>query len=209
VLFLSSFGGDRGGNQKYKKMKIGIYSGSFNPIHLGHTALADYIIEHSDLDEIWLVVSPHNPLKNEAGLLDDKTRLEMAKLAVAGFPRIKVSDVEFFLPKPSYTIQTLNYLSGKFPENEYTLIIGADNLEVFDKWRDYKKILSAYRVFVYPREGFGRGIPKEYSPAIFIDAPLFNISSTEIRKKIKQGEDVEDFLNAKVWKFIRVHKLYV
>ena len=135
-------------------MKIGIYSGSFNPIHKGHTALADYLLRNADLDEIWLVVSPHNPLKDEKTLISDRDRLQMAQLAVEDFPQLKVSDVEFSLPKPSYTFQTLDFLSKKYPENKFSLIIGADNLVVFDKWKNYRYLLDNYRIIVYPRKNF-------------------------------------------------------
>jgi len=185
-------------------MKIGLYSGSFNPIHVGHVALANYILNHTDLDEIWFVVSPHNPLKQKELLIDDDIRLQMTKLAVEDFPRLKVSDVEFSLPKPSYTIDTLDYLSTTYPNNEFVLIIGADNLDVFHLWKNYQELLKNYRILVYPREGYGNDFPEiEY-----IEAPLFNISSSEIREKIKNKKDVSEFLPPKVLTFITQKKLY-
>ena len=191
-------------------MKIGIYSGSFNPIHNGHVALADYILNHSDLDEIWLVVSPHNPLKEKDLLIDDEIRLEMTKLAVEDFPHLKVSDIEFSLPKPSYTIDTLDYLSKEYPNDEFTLIIGADNVDVFHLWKNYQELLEKYRILVYPRKGFKISVAERSRSAKFkiIDAPLLNISSSEIREKIKNKEDVSAFLPTKVFNFINQKKLY-
>ncbi len=190
-------------------MKIGLYSGSFNPIHNGHLALANYILMHTDLDEIWLVVSPHNPLKEKENLIDDRMRLQMATLAVNGLQGLKVSDVEFFLPKPSYTIQTLKFLSGKYPDDEFVLIIGADNLDVFHLWRDYKEILANYRIIVYPRRGSETKPEGIFSCVDYIDAPLFDISSTGIREKLVNGEDISTFLPERVFDFIMANKLYL
>jgi len=200
-------------------MKIGFYSGSFNPIHSGHISLANYILNHTDLDEIWLVVSPHNPLKQKELLIDDDIRLQMTALAVEDFPRLKVSDVEFSLPKPSYTIDTLDFLSKEYPNDEFVLIIGADNLDIFHLWKNYQELLKNYRILVYPREGFkiqnskfltkpnGKAECKiqSFSRKLgveYIDAPLFNISSSEIREKIKNKEDISAFLPPKVLTFI-------
>ncbi|GHT57050.1 putative nicotinate-nucleotide adenylyltransferase [Bacteroidia bacterium] len=187
-------------------MKTGIYSGSFNPIHRGHTALADYLLRHTDLDEIWLVVSPQNPLKNEVSA--DNDRLTMARLAAEDFPQLQVSDVEFSLPKPSYTIDTLRFLNEKYPENEFVLIIGADNLAVFHLWKDFAELLDNYRIIVYPRKGFEADLEKYPQVEFAVDAPLFDVSSTEIRRKIKAGEDVSEFLTPKVYKHIETNHLY-
>ena len=190
-------------------MKIGIYSGSFNPIHKGHTALADYLLKHTDLDEIHLLVSPHNPLKEKDNLLDDELRLQMAKLVVEDFRYLKVSEVEFALPKPSYTIQTLKYLTEKYPDDEFVLIIGADNLDVFHLWKDYREILDCYRVIVYPRKGYcASELCQKYPQVEYIDAPLFDISSSEVREKTKNDEDISPFLHPKVGAFIKEKKLY-
>jgi len=201
-----------------KFMKIGLFSGSFNPIHVGHVALANYMLNHTDLDEIWLVVSPHNPLKEKELLIDDNARLQMTKLAVEDFPQLKVSDVEFSLPKP-YTIDTLNYLSTTYSNDEFVLIIGADNLDVFHLWKNYLELLKNYRILVYPREGFqisnfrfqisDFNCKSKIVNLKLIDAPLFNISSSEIREKIKNKEDVSAFLPAKVFTFIEKNKLYL
>ena len=145
-------------------MKVGIYGGSFNPIHFGHTGLAKWVLEHTDLDEVWLMVSPNNPLKDKSILADEQERLEKAREAIrregerreairreAKGKRIRVSDFEFHLPRPTYTANTLRALAREYPEHEFTLIIGEDNLQIFDQWREYQYILDNYRVFVYPR----------------------------------------------------------
>ncbi|HRS67911.1 MAG TPA: nicotinate (nicotinamide) nucleotide adenylyltransferase [Paludibacteraceae bacterium] len=187
-------------------MRIGLYFGSFNPIHNGHIGLSNYLLT-SDLEEVWLIVSPHNPLKESAHLLDDKLRFEMARLAVKNNPKIQVSEVEFGLPKPSYTINTLNYLSIHYPQHEFVLLIGADNVETFDKWRDYEGILNRFKVLVYPREGFPKFSDK-FPQMRFIDAPLFHVSSTEIRERLQRGEDCSNLMPAEVIHFINTHRLY-
>lgn len=190
-------------------MKIGIYGGSFNPIHFGHTGLAKWVLEHTDLDEVWLMISPNNPLKDKSILADEQERLEKAREAIgdgilamgneAKGKRIWVSDFEFHLPRPTYTANTLRALAREYPEHEFTLIIGEDNLQIFDQWREYQYILDNYRVFVYPRrdkagtQGATQPAagtqPREATlPAkgtIFLTgAPYFDISSTELRKNL-------------------------
>ena len=185
-------------------MKIGIYGGSFNPIHFGHTGLAQWVVNNTDLDEVWLMVSPNNPLKDASILVDEQKRLAAAKEAIgdgrlASGKRIIVSDFEFTLPRPNYTANTLRALAKAYPEHEFTLIIGEDNLNIFNKWREYQYILDNYRIFVYPRRdkaGTQRATqpaagtqPREATlPAkgtIFLTgAPYFDISSTELRKNL-------------------------
>lgn len=181
-------------------MKIGIYGGSFNPIHFGHIGLAKWVIENTDLDEVWLMVSPNNPLKNKSILADEQERLEKAREAIRREgERIRVSDFEFHLPRPTYTANTLRALAREYPEHEFTLIIGEDNLHIFDQWREHQYILENYRVFVYPRrdKAVTQGTtqpakgtqPREVTlPAkgtIFLTgAPYFDISSTELRKNL-------------------------
>ena len=190
-------------------MKVGIYGGSFNPIHFGHTGLAKWVLEHTDLDEVWLMVSPNNPLKDKSILADEQERLEKAREAIgdgilaigdeAKGKRVVVSDFEFHLPRPTYTTNTLRALAREYPEHEFTLIIGEDNLQIFDQWREYQYILDNYRVFVYPRRDkagtqgatqLAAGTqPREATlPAkgtIFLTgAPYFDISSTELRKNL-------------------------
>jgi nicotinate-nucleotide adenylyltransferase len=179
-------------------MKIGIYGGSFNPIHFGHTGLAQWVIEHTDLDEVWLMVSPNNPLKDQSILADEQKRLAAAKEAIgdgllAIGKRIIVSDFEFTLPRPNYTANTLRELKKQYPQHEFTLIIGEDNLEIFPKWREYTYLLENFRILVYPRKGSEKSVEQmmqELGTAhikevqLLANAPYFEISSTELRKNL-------------------------
>ena len=173
-------------------MKIGIYGGSFNPIHFGHIGLAKWVIENTDLDEVWLMVSPNNPLKDKSILADEQERLEKAREAICktengkrkteNEKQILVSDFEFHLPRPTYTANTLRALAKEYPEHEFTLIIGEDNLSIFDKWREYQYILDNYRIFVYPRHGNSTyTLPHAKDLRVLTGAPYFDISSTELR----------------------------
>jgi nicotinate-nucleotide adenylyltransferase len=190
-------------------VKIGLLCGTFNPIHNGHLVIAEYFSEFTDLNEVWIVVSPLNPLKKEKKLLDDTFRLKMAKLALDKNKKIKANDVEFKLPRPSYTINTLTYLRANFPRNEFVLIIGEDNLQTFDKWKDYKKILEQFSVYTYPRpdtrETKFHGHKKI---KLFKDVPLMNISATFIRKAISQNKNVQYMVPEKAWHFIQKKNLY-
>ena len=178
-------------------MKIGLLFGSFNPIHIGHLAIADYIAENTDLNRIWLVVSPQNPLKEKNTLADAKIRLAGVKKAVAGNSKIRVSNIEFSLTVPSYTFDTLEALKKKYPQHTFVLIIGSDNLSIFHKWKDYKKILSNYKIYVYPRAGSDGGKLKNHRNVKLIDAPLLEVSSTFIREQMKKGKDISYLLPAK------------
>lgn len=172
-----------------QKKKVGIFGGSFNPIHTGHIALAKSLCQQAGLDEVWLMVSPMNPFKKEAtDLLTDKLRLEMAEQAVADEPKLKACDYEFHMPKPSYTWNTLQALSQDFPNVDFTLLIGGDNWASFDKWFHHKDILSHYPIVVYPRKGCDIG--KVPSGVTIVETPLLNISSTEIRQRIKEGKSI-------------------
>jgi len=189
-------------------MKIGLFFGSFNPIHIGHTAIANYLAEYSDLDEVWFVVTPQNPLKRNMELADDKQRLKIVELVISEYKKFKVSDIEFSLSKPSYTINTLNQLKRLYPDNNFVLIMGSDNLLIIEKWKDYKKILSEFEVYVYPRKDFDS---KNYSLSKnikLIDAPIIEVSSTFIRAGIKNGRDVRFFLSEKANQYIKVKKLF-
>lgn len=170
-------------------MKVGIFGGSFNPIHTGHIALAKSLCEQAHLDEVWFMVSPLNPFKKAAtDLLADKLRLEMVDKALQGEPRLKASDYEFHLPKPSYTWHTLQAMSQDYPGIEFTLLIGGDNWEAFDKWYHHDDILQSYPIVVYPRQGSNLGaVPQGVT---IVQTPLLNISSTEIRNRIHQGKDI-------------------
>ena len=177
-------------------MRIGIYGGSFNPVHFGHVGLAKWVIEHTDLDELWLLVSPNNPLKPAGMLAPEDERLAAVREAIKDIPGLKASDFEFSLPRPSYTANTLRALQQAYPEHEFTLVIGEDNLAIFDQWREYEYILENFRIFVYPRNLTAKrsnspkdGLTTQWSNSVAVkelqflkDAPLFDISSTAIRR---------------------------
>lgn len=189
--------------EKDSKIKTGIFGGSFNPIHIGHLALANYLCEYSDLDEIWFLVSPHNPLKEQSDLWNDNLRLELVKLAVADYPRFHASDFEFHLPRPSYTVNTLDALQAAYPEREFTLIIGADNWAIFPRWYKAIEILTRHRVIIYPRPGYSidcEGLP---SSVQVVDTPLLEISSTFIRQALKKGKDIRYFLHPAVYERLK------
>lgn len=172
-------------------MKIGIYGGSFNPIHFGHIGLAKWVVEHTDLDELWLMVSPNNPLKDKSILADEQVRLQEAKEAIRregdeAMRRVIVSDFEFHLPRPNYTANTLRELKKQYPEHDFTLIIGEDNLEIFNKWREFQYILDNYRIFVYPRHNCTPyQLPLAKDLQLLTEAPYFDISSTYLRKNLR------------------------
>lgn len=190
-------------------MKIGLYFGTFNPIHVGHLIIANHLLENSDLEEIWMVVTPHNPHKKKANLLEDYHRLHMIHLATEGYDKIKPSDIEFKLPQPNYTINTLVHLQEKFPKNDFCLIMGEDNLKSLDKWKNYELILKDYTIYVYPRISEFE-IPEEFvnHPKIHkVDAPIIELSSTFIRNSIKEGKNIRPMLSDKVWEYID-HNLF-
>lgn len=184
------------------KESIGIFGGSFNPIHIGHLALANYLCEYGDLDEVWFMVSPQNPFKRDSKLWDDELRLELAHLAVEGYPKFKVCDIEFHLPRPSYTINTLNTLKEQYPDKDFTLIIGADNWSMFPRWRSADEIISQYKVLIYPRPGFTINAEELPSTIRLVNTPQLEVSSTFIRESLEAGKDVRYFLHPRVWKRI-------
>lgn len=189
-------------------MKIGLFFGSFNPIHVGHLVISGYMANYTGLDEVWLVVSPHNPLKNKDQLIQMYDRLEMAKLAVENAPNFQVSDIEFNLPQPSYTIDTLIHLKEKYPEHEFSLIMGGDNLKSLKKWKNYELILRDYRIFVYPRPGSENPEFEQHPSVIMTEAPLMELSSTFIRKSFKEGKSIRFFVPDSVLEFIESKSLY-
>lgn len=184
------------------KNKIGLFFGSFNPVHNGHLMLANYIVEYTDLDSIWFVVSPHNPFKDMTSLLEDHYRRDMLEMAVKNDERFGVCDIEFHMPKPSYTIDTLMRLSELYPDTDFYLICGMDNLKDFHKWKDYQGILDNYRLLVYPRKGYDGGVMLNHKSIQIIDAPEIEISSTFIRKAVAEGKDVRYFMPERSYKYM-------
>lgn len=169
---------------------IGIFGGSFNPIHNGHIALAKALLEKIDLDEVWFMVSPQNPFKVNQQLLDDHLRLDLVNKAIADNPHFKASDYEFQLPKPSYTWNTLQQLSQDFPNHRFTLLVGGDNWEAFDRWFHAEDILAHYKIVVYPRRGQDIDTTSLPTNVSLLQTPLIDISSTDIRNRVKQGKDI-------------------
>ncbi|MDO9340428.1 MAG: nicotinate (nicotinamide) nucleotide adenylyltransferase [Bacteroidales bacterium] len=194
--------------------KIGLYFGSFNPVHIGHIAIAGYMTEFAGLDQVWFVVSPQNPLKKKVTLLADHQRLYMAQLAIGDNIRLKATDIEFKLPVPSYTIDTLTYLKEKYPKNEFCLVMGEDNLYTLHKWKNADELIRKYPIYIYPRPDLG----KPSSPLLdqilstadihSVEAPLMDISGTFIRDGIKNGKDMSYFLPPAVWKYITEMHFY-
>jgi len=190
-------------------MRIGLYFGTFNPIHTGHLIIANHMAENSSLDQIWLVVTPHNPLKKKSTLLDDHHRLQMVFLATEDYPKLKPSDVEFRLPQPNYTVNTLAHLQEKFPIHEFSLIMGEDNLNSLHKWKNYEVLLQNHDIFVYPRINT-EVITADIANAARIhkvNAPIVEISSTFIRNSVKEGKNIRPLLHEKVWQYM-VHNLF-
>ena len=189
------------------KIRTGIYGGSFNPIHVGHVSLAKALAESGLVDEMWLLVSPQNPFKVDADLLDDDERLRLTRLAVADVPGVEVCDREFSLPRPSYMYNTLQALSQEHPDREFVLVIGADNWERFPDWYRSKDILASFRVIIYPRPGYKLGkLPRRVKLA---DTPLLDISSTDIRRRIASEPDYDgEGLAPSVWQEIREKGYY-
>lgn len=189
-------------------MKIGLFFGSFNPIHIGHLIIANYMANHTSLDQVWLMVSPHNPLKDKDALTNMYDRLEMANLAVEDSENIRVKDIEFKLPQPSYTIDTLTHLKERYPEHSFSLIMGSDNLVSFRKWKNYELILRDYQIHVYPRPGYENSEFSNHPSVIVTDTPLMEISATFIRKSILKKKNVQFFVPDKVLKFIESKSMY-
>ena len=184
------------------KEKIGLFFGSFNPIHNGHLMLANYLAEYGDLDEIWFVVSPQNPFKDKKSLLADRHRMYMVELAIKGDERFRVCDIEFYMPKPSYTIDTLTRLAERHPNTDFYLICGMDCLESFPKWKNHQMILQYHHLLVYPRKGFSNNELANHPSVKIINAPEIEVSSTFIRNAIAEGRDVRYFMPKEVYKYI-------
>ena len=191
--------------------KVGLFFGSFNPIHIGHLILANYILENSDMAELWFVVSPQNPFKDKKSLLSDHNRLDMVQLAVKNYPNMRVSNVEFSLPKPSYTIDTLTYLKEKYPDHSFALIMGEDNLKGLPKWKNSDKLIENYQIIVYPRLFAGEKQENEYlkhENISMVNAPIIELSATEIRNMIKNGKNVRPMLPPEVFDYLDGSNFY-
>ncbi|APD06625.1 nicotinate-nucleotide adenylyltransferase [Flavobacteriaceae bacterium UJ101] len=190
-------------------MKVGLFFGSFNPIHIGHLVIANHMVEFTTLDEVWFVVSPHNPHKKKSSLLDDYHRLEMVRIAIGENYKLRASDIEFSLPQPSYTVDTLAYINEKYPTYNFSLIMGMDNLDTLHKWKNYEVILENHEIYVYPRIGSGDNNLVEH-PNIHIveDVPIMQISATFIRKAIKDGKNIAPLLYPDVWNFLEKNNFY-
>ncbi len=189
-------------------MHIGLFFGSFNPVHIGHMAIANYMLNESEMEQIWMVLSPQNPLKSKSSLLDQYYRLALLDIAIDDFSKIKSSKIEFDLPQPSYTINTLVHLGEKYPQHRFSLIMGQDNLQNFSKWKNYEAILNNYHIYVYPRV---KSISSQFDnhPHVHLTkAPIMEISSTLIRESIHQKKDVRFFLTQKVWEEIDLMNFY-
>ena len=180
-------------------MKVGVFSGSFNPVHMGHLALANYLCEFGEVDEVWFLVSPRNPFKQGQELMDDHLRLRLVRLAIEGYPRFRASDVEFALPRPSYTIHTLDKLRSLYPSHEFHLIIGSDNWAGFPRWREAGRILAEHHLIIYPRPGYPVDEGSLPPRVRLTSAPVLDVSSTFIRQSLAQGRDVRFFLHPAVW----------
>ncbi len=191
-------------------MKIGLYFGTFNPVHIGHVVIANHMVQYTDLDEVWMVVTPHNPLKKKKGLLEDFHRIHMVNLATSDYDYIRPSDIEFNLPQPNYTINTMAYLNERYPKNEFSLIMGEDNLDTFTKWKNYDVLLERYPIYVYPRLDRNRECSElMHHPNVIMveNAPVIEISATFIRNAIKEGKNIQPLLDKEVWKYID-HNLF-
>ena len=191
-------------------MKTGLFFGSFNPIHIGHMALANYFTEFTELQQVWFVISPHNPLKKKETLLNDHLRLDMVELAIGKDERFSICDIEFRMPQPSYTIDTLTYISERNPKKEFVLLMGSDGLNTFQKWKNHHLIVEHYHRFIYPRNAIKEIDTSKHQNLTFLeDAPKIEISSSFVRHAIKNNKDVRYFLHEKVYDFIVQKKLYL
>jgi nicotinate-nucleotide adenylyltransferase len=190
-------------------MKIGLFFGTFNPIHIGHMVIANTMLEYTDLENVWFIVSPQNPFKKNLSLLHEFDRLDMVRLSIAYNLKMKICDVEFQMPKPNYTIDTLVYLQDKYPNDEFVLIIGEDNLSQFTKWKNYDKILQYFSLYVYPRPKSEESELKKLPNVKMVEAPLLDISATFIRNAIKQGKSIQYLVTQEVETFIKQKKFYL
>ncbi|MEN5432924.1 nicotinate (nicotinamide) nucleotide adenylyltransferase [Sphingobacterium faecium] len=188
--------------------KVGLFFGSFNPVHVGHLIIANYMANYTELDEVWFVVSPQNPFKKKESLGNMYDRLEMVNLAIEDTENLKASSIEFSLPQPSYTIDTLTHLAEKYPTHEFVLIMGEDILETFSKWKNHDIILRDYHIYVYPRTGYNGGTMKEHPSITLTQTPMMELSSTFLRQAVKEGSNIKFYTPDKVIEFIEKKGLY-
>lgn len=188
-------------------MNIILFGGSFNPIHNGHLALAEYMTKQTYVDEVWMLLSPQNPLK-QLQMASNEHRLEMLQIAIKDIPKLKICDIELSLPKPNYTYETLQALKEIYPQHKFSLLIGEDNFSILTKWKNYEQILNNHRIYVYPRQNETNSTILQHHNIQFIKAPTFPFSSTEIRKKIASKENVDSSLPTGVYEFIELNKIY-
>ena len=190
-------------------MKIGLYFGSFNPIHTGHLIIAQHILNHTEIQRLWFVISPHNPLKDKASLANDRDRLHLVQLAIEDNPSMKASDIEFKLPQPSYTIDTLTYIKEKYPRYEFALIMGADNLLSLPKWKNYQLLINNYPIYIYKRPNYPiESALVQHENIHILDTPLLDISSTWIRQLIKTKKSIRYLVPEKVFDYLESSHLY-
>ena len=191
--------------------RVGLFFGSYNPIHIGHLIIANHLVEFTDLDEVWLVVTPHNPFKKKTTLLADHHRFAMVQRAIEDYPKLQASDIEFKLAQPNYTINTLTHLSEKHPNIHFSLIMGEDNLNTFNKWKNYEAILEHYSIYVYPRIALleeNISILQNHPKITYTQAPIIEISSTMIRNAIKADKNIQPLLPEKVWQYLDEMNFY-
>lgn len=193
----------------HNNMKVGLFFGTYNPVHVGHMVIANYMVEYTDLDQIWMVVTPQNPFKQKQSILKDYDRLHLVRLAIGEDPKLKASDIEFKLPQPNYTASTLIYLKEKFPETDFALIMGADNLNHFHKWKNHYEIIKNYDLYVYPRmESNDGGELRHHYKVNYVEAPVMKISSSFIRKAIQEGKNVSHYMPKEVAQYVDEMNLY-
>ena len=189
-------------------MKITLYFGSFNPVHTGHMIIANHLLNVTETDQVWLVISPQNPFKKQQQLADSYDRLHLAELAIGDHERIRTNSIEFELPRPSYTIDTLTYLSEQYPEHDFALLVGSDNLPTFHKWKNYEMILSHYTLYVYQRPGNVTDLYSEYPNVHFLEGPLLDISASFIRQSIRAGHDIRYLVPDAVYHYLNQSDMY-
>ena len=189
-------------------MKIGLFFGSFNPVHTGHLIIANFLATQTDLDKVWMVVSPHNPLKPRKGLANDFDRLHLVRLGIGDNPKIEASNIEFNLPKPSYTVDTLAYLKEKYPHYSFSLIMGGDNLATLHLWKNYQYLLENYDIYVYRRPNYDLGELAQHPRVRLCDAPMLDLSATYIRQCIKNGLSVRYLVPDSVWEYLENNFIY-